>query len=77
MNLGLYINCLTIFLRYGFVDRADVVQYFDLPSFDAVYEIHRTCMCKIILKGMVDKDNGIIGPNGQLSSKLNHAKGAR
>jgi len=37
----------------AFVDRADIVQYIDLPSFDAVYEILRTCLCEIILKGII------------------------
>ena len=37
----------------AFVDRADIVQYIDLPSSDAVYEILRTCLCEIILKGII------------------------
>ncbi|KAJ7591210.1 P-loop containing nucleoside triphosphate hydrolase protein [Mycena floridula] len=37
----------------AFVDRADIVQYVDLPSRDAIYEILRTCLCEIISKGIV------------------------
>ena len=42
-----------LFSDTAFVDRADIVQYIDLPSFDAVYEILRTCLCEIILKGII------------------------
>ncbi|KNZ74410.1 Thyroid receptor-interacting protein 13 [Termitomyces sp. J132] len=37
----------------AFVDRADIVQYIDLPSRDAIYEILRTCLCEIVAKGIV------------------------
>ncbi|KAF5370071.1 hypothetical protein D9758_001247 [Tetrapyrgos nigripes] len=37
----------------AFVDRADIIQYIDLPSRDAIYEILRTCLCEIIKKGIV------------------------
>ncbi|CAK5275753.1 unnamed protein product [Mycena citricolor] len=37
----------------AFVDRADIVQYIDLPSREAVYDILRTCLCEIIAKGIV------------------------
>ncbi|KAF9076398.1 P-loop containing nucleoside triphosphate hydrolase protein [Rhodocollybia butyracea] len=37
----------------AFVDRADIVQYIDLPPRDAVYEILRTCLCEIINRGIV------------------------
>ncbi|KAG6833768.1 hypothetical protein H0H87_001200 [Tephrocybe sp. NHM501043] len=37
----------------AFVDRADIVQYVDLPSRDAIYEILRTCLCEIVGKGIV------------------------
>jgi SpoVK/Ycf46/Vps4 family AAA+-type ATPase len=37
----------------AFVDRADIVQYVDLPSRDAIYEILRTCLCEIVTKGIV------------------------
>ncbi|KAF7313625.1 AAA domain-containing protein [Mycena chlorophos] len=36
----------------AFVDRADIVQYVDLPSREAVYEILRTCLCEMITKGI-------------------------
>ncbi|TFK43147.1 P-loop containing nucleoside triphosphate hydrolase protein [Crucibulum laeve] len=37
----------------AFVDRADIVQYVDLPSREAIYEILRTCLCEIMGKGIV------------------------
>ncbi|KAK7061536.1 pachytene checkpoint protein 2 [Favolaschia claudopus] len=37
----------------AFVDRADIVQYVDLPSRDAVYDILRTCLCEIVARGIV------------------------
>jgi SpoVK/Ycf46/Vps4 family AAA+-type ATPase len=37
----------------AFVDRADIVQYVDLPSREAIYEILRTCLCEIVRKGIV------------------------
>ncbi|KAF7352977.1 Pachytene checkpoint protein 2 [Mycena venus] len=37
----------------AFVDRADIVQYVDLPSREAIYEILRTCLCEIIARGIV------------------------
>ncbi|KAG5646402.1 hypothetical protein DXG03_003452 [Asterophora parasitica] len=37
----------------AFVDRADIVQYVDLPSREAIYEILRTCLCEIVSKGIV------------------------
>ncbi|KAG6832988.1 hypothetical protein H0H92_004872 [Tricholoma furcatifolium] len=37
----------------AFVDRADIVQYIDLPSRDAIYEILRTCLCEMVAKGIV------------------------
>ena len=54
MNLYLQFFILSDdFLDTAFVDRADIVQYIDLPSFNAVYEILRTCLCEIILKGII------------------------
>ncbi|KAG6911652.1 hypothetical protein DXG01_007902 [Tephrocybe rancida] len=41
----------------AFVDRADIVQYVDLPSRDAIYEILRTCLCEIVGKGIVASVN--------------------
>lgn len=49
-------------LRYGnltysadsaFVDRADIIQYVDLPSREAIYEILRSSLCEIVNKGLV------------------------
>ncbi|KAF4619108.1 hypothetical protein D9613_005593 [Agrocybe pediades] len=37
----------------AFVDRADIVQYVDLPSREGIYEILRSCLCEIISKGIV------------------------
>ncbi|KAL0949586.1 hypothetical protein HGRIS_009635 [Hohenbuehelia grisea] len=37
----------------AFVDRADIVQYVDLPSREAIYEILRTSLMEIISKGIV------------------------
>ncbi|KAK7695669.1 hypothetical protein QCA50_000305 [Cerrena zonata] len=37
----------------AFVDRADIVQYIDLPPREAVYEIMRTCLAELITKGVV------------------------
>ena len=50
---------LLIFLHHqwrldcAFVDRADIVQYVDLPSREAIYEILRTCVCEIMQKGIL------------------------
>lgn len=37
----------------AFVDRADIVQYIDLPTREAIYEILRSCLCEIMSKGVV------------------------
>ncbi|KAL6306645.1 P-loop containing nucleoside triphosphate hydrolase protein [Sparassis latifolia] len=37
----------------AFVDRADIVQYVDLPPREAIYEILRTCLSELIGKGIV------------------------
>ncbi|KAF7355125.1 Pachytene checkpoint protein 2 [Mycena sanguinolenta] len=37
----------------AFVDRADIVQYVDLPSREAIYDILRTCLCEIVARGIV------------------------
>lgn len=37
----------------AFVDRADIVQYVDLPPREAVYEILRTCLAELIKKRIV------------------------
>ncbi|KAF4574782.1 hypothetical protein EYR40_005480 [Pleurotus pulmonarius] len=37
----------------AFVDRADIVQYVDLPPREAIYDILRTCLCEIISKGII------------------------
>lgn len=48
-------NLLTInkTIDSAFVDRADIVQFIDLPTKEAMYEILRTCLCEIITKGIV------------------------
>ena len=35
------------------MDRADIIQYIDLPPREAVYEILRTCLTELITKGIV------------------------
>jgi hypothetical protein len=37
----------------AFVDRADIIQYIDLPPREAIYEILRTCLLEMIAKGIV------------------------
>ncbi|THH14965.1 hypothetical protein EW146_g5442 [Bondarzewia mesenterica] len=37
----------------AFVDRADIVQYIDLPPREAIYEIVRTCLLELITKGVI------------------------
>jgi len=37
----------------AFVDRADIIQYIDLPPREAIYEILRTCLLEMIGKGIV------------------------
>jgi len=42
----------------AFVDRADIIQYIDLPPREAIYEILRTCLAEIVKKAIV---NAIVG----------------
>ncbi|RXW25150.1 hypothetical protein EST38_g687 [Candolleomyces aberdarensis] len=37
----------------AFIDRADIVQYIDLPGREAIYDILRTCLSEVMLKGVV------------------------
>lgn len=37
----------------AFVDRADIVQYVDLPPREAIYEILRGCLVELVKKGIV------------------------
>ncbi|KAH8106228.1 P-loop containing nucleoside triphosphate hydrolase protein [Cristinia sonorae] len=37
----------------AFVDRADIIQYIDLPPREAIYEILRTCLVELMSKGVV------------------------
>ncbi|KAI0030229.1 P-loop containing nucleoside triphosphate hydrolase protein [Vararia minispora EC-137] len=37
----------------AFVDRADIVQYIDLPPREAIYEILRSCLQELMVKGVV------------------------
>jgi len=37
----------------AFIDRADIVQYVDLPPREAIYEILRTCLMELMKKGIV------------------------
>lgn len=43
----------------AFVDRADIVQYVDLPPREAIYEILRTCLVELIKKGVVANVVGV------------------
>jgi len=36
------------------LDRADIVQYIDLPGREAIYDILRTCLCEVMDKGIVN-----------------------
>lgn len=38
----------------AFVDRADIIQYVDLPSREAIYDILRSSLCEMALKSVVD-----------------------
>ncbi len=44
---------LTCCLDSAFVDRADIIQYVDLPPREAIYEILRTCLSELVTKGIV------------------------
>lgn len=44
---------LTFRLDSAFVDRADIVQYIDLPPPEAIYVILRSCLVELISKGVV------------------------
>jgi SpoVK/Ycf46/Vps4 family AAA+-type ATPase len=37
----------------AFVDRADIIQYVDLPPREAIYDILRSSLCEMALKGVV------------------------
>ncbi|KAF9246966.1 P-loop containing nucleoside triphosphate hydrolase protein [Melanogaster broomeanus] len=39
----------------AFVDRADIIQYVDLPPREAIYEILRSSLCEFILKGILQE----------------------
>ncbi|KAI0069027.1 P-loop containing nucleoside triphosphate hydrolase protein [Artomyces pyxidatus] len=39
----------------AFVDRADIVQYIDLPPREAIYQILRSCLQELVLRGVVEK----------------------
>lgn len=41
----------------AFIDRADILQYVDLPSREATYEILRTSLLEMITKGIVASTN--------------------
>lgn len=40
-------------LDSAFVDRADIIQYIDLPSREAIYEILRSSLAEIVTRGLV------------------------
>jgi len=37
----------------AFVDRADIVQYIDLPAPEAIYVILRSCLLELVTKSVV------------------------
>ena len=42
-------------LDSAFVDRADIVQYIDLPPREAIYEILRTCLVELVEKRIINE----------------------
>lgn len=42
-------------LDSAFVDRADIIQYVDLPPRDAVYDILRSCLAELVTKGIISE----------------------
>lgn len=47
-------------LDSAFVDRADIIQYVDLPPRDAIYEILRSCLSELVAKGVIGQIVGLI-----------------
>lgn len=41
-------------LDSAFVDRADIIQYVDLPPREAIYDILRSCLSELVNKGIVN-----------------------
>jgi pachytene checkpoint protein 2 len=39
----------------AFVDRADIIQYVDLPPRDAIYEILRSCLSELVRKDIINE----------------------
>ncbi|KZV69128.1 P-loop containing nucleoside triphosphate hydrolase protein [Peniophora sp. CONT] len=39
----------------AFVDRADIIQYIDLPPREAIYEILRTCLVELVQKSVINQ----------------------
>lgn len=37
----------------AFIDRADIVQYIDLPGREAIYDILRSCLTEVMAKGII------------------------
>lgn len=56
----------------AFVDRADIVQYVDLPPREAIYEILGTCLRELVAKGIVSDVVSSFSPslNTILGSKV-------
>lgn len=48
-----FISCCGHYVDSAFVDRADIVQYVDLPPREAIYEILRGCLVELVKKGIV------------------------
>ena len=47
------LRSLGVLVDSAFVDRADIIEYVDLPPRDAIYEILRSCLLELAAKGIV------------------------
>ncbi|KAH7919677.1 hypothetical protein BV22DRAFT_849246 [Leucogyrophana mollusca] len=55
------------------VDRANIIQYVDLPSSGAVYEIPRSALWELVRKGIVQETPPLPNPSHQPVPALNEA----
>ncbi|KAA1466152.1 P-loop containing nucleoside triphosphate hydrolase protein [Dentipellis sp. KUC8613] len=58
----------------AFVDRADIVQYIDLPPREAIYEILRSCLVELITKNVVAKVEVPSIQEAQIYARSTHGK---
>ncbi len=54
------LNALRVCADLAFVDRADIKQFIGLPSVNARYEILRSCIQELILRGVVVPDAKVL-----------------